>query len=142
MGICDLFRSRSESLEIRYHILSTNRPILLSVGVNDFAPTFGMLSPGFLSHKGIESAEFPRNQHARVFLHPITWTESRQMLQQTSCVHLTTQSPIIQAILWRMVPAAVTRALMATARILMKMVGNFPLDVKLLAHCSSFRIRK
>ncbi len=64
------------------------------------------------------------------------------MLQQTSCVHLTTQSPIIKAILWRMAPAAVTRALRATARILMKMVGNFPLDVKLLAHCSSFKIRK
>ena len=60
MGICELFRSRS-------HILSTNRTILLSVGVFDFALTFGKLSPGSVSHKGIESAEFPRNQHAEYF---------------------------------------------------------------------------
>ena len=45
------------------------------------------------------------------------------MLQQTLCVPPTTQFPIIPAILWRMAPAVVTRALMATARIPMKMVG-------------------
>ena len=127
--------------------LSTNRLILLSVGA-DFVPMFGRLSPGFWVI-GIQKAQNSSLMHTTIshptrtsILPPIAWSESRQMLRQTSCVQLATRSPIIQAILWQMAPAVVTRALMVTARILMRMVRNAHFVVKPLAHCSSFRIRR
>ncbi len=82
-----------------------------------------------------------RLQHApsRVFC---TQIHGRQMLRRKSWAQLATPSPIIRAIPWRMVPVAVTRALMVMGRILMRMVGNAYILINRLAHCASFRIRR